>query len=69
VEHNADYQERIGEGIRMEYKCPIRLLLLGHQKEGCHKFDAQKSNEQQTGNAMKNPDKHQSGSFLEDIFN
>jgi hypothetical protein len=69
MEHDTDYQERVGEGIRMKHKCPIRFLLLGHQKEGRQELDAQKSDEQKTGNAMKNPDKHQSGSFLEDIFN
>jgi hypothetical protein len=69
MEHDTDNQERIGKGIGVKHQCPIRFLLLGHQKEGRQELDTQKSNEQKTGNAMKNPDKHQSSSFLEDIFN
>jgi hypothetical protein len=63
MKDNRDDEECINQGIRMKDKSPVRLLLLGHQKERSQKLETEEDNKQKACDSMKNPDKHKIFSF------
>ena len=54
----GDDQERVGQRIGVEDERPVGFLRLRHQEERGQEFDGQQKDEEQTANAVKDPDEH-----------
>jgi len=55
---DANDEQNIYDGIRMEDKGPIWFLFFGHQKESRYEFNSEEKDEQKPAEAMENPNKH-----------